>query len=54
MLLSGRKGGANYNNYRVKYDDRIQKGSLKLAGLPPNQGGGGSGTSVVTWREVSR
>lgn len=52
MDLGDRAGGSNYNNFRVKYDPRLQNGDLTFKGMPSTLGGGWQGLSVVSWREV--
>lgn len=52
MDLGARSGGSNYNNFRVKYDPRIQNGTISFKGMPSTLGGGWQGLSVLSWREV--
>lgn len=50
--LGDRTGGSTYNNFRVKYDPRLENGTVKFKGMPKAMGGGWQGMAVVSWREV--
>lgn len=52
--LGQRASGDQYRTYRVTYDDRIQTGALKFAGMPSGQGGGFKNLSVVAWYTSSK
>ncbi len=49
--LGDRRGGRNYENFRVRYDTRFRR--LDFKGVPGPVGGGGLSTlTVVAWREL--
>ena len=51
MLLGDRRGGRNFENFRVKYDERFR--DLSFKGVPGPAGGDGfSGLVVASWREL--
>lgn len=52
LLLGNRTSGANYVNFRVKYDDRIENGTLTFKGAPKAFGGNFEGLRVLSWREL--
>lgn len=51
MELGKRKGGRNYENFRVRYDERFKR--LDFKGVPGPVGGGGMASlAVKAWREL--
>lgn len=52
MDLGNRTAGDFYNNFRVKYDSRLQNGSVSFKGMPTGLGGGWNQASVKAWRQV--
>jgi len=50
VLFGDRSSGSNYENYRVKYDDRFTR--LNFKGIPQPFGGQFEGLTVVSWHEV--
>ena len=47
-----RDGPTGHSQMRVTYDDRLQKGTLELPGLPRHSGTETSGWRQVAWREL--
>ena len=51
--LGERELGVNYQNVRIKYDERLDQGAISFVGMPPAPGeGGGLGLTVVSWRQL--
>lgn len=52
LILGNRTSGSNYVNFRVKYDPRIENGTLSFKGAPKPFGGNFEGLRVLSWREL--
>lgn len=52
MDLNDRTAGANYNNFRIKYDPRLANGTITFKGMPPGLGGGWNQAPVKAWRQI--
>ncbi|HBP23347.1 MAG TPA: hypothetical protein DEA08_36915 [Planctomycetes bacterium] len=47
-----RASGNKYPSLRVKYDSRIESGSIEFPGMPSPSGGGADSLTVVVWRQI--
>lgn len=52
FYANNRNSGKKYPSLRVKYDPRLENGSIEFPGMPSPAGGGDDSLSVILWRQL--
>ncbi|MGE0711759.1 MAG: hypothetical protein AB7N76_30575 [Planctomycetota bacterium] len=53
FLAGDRASGKKYPSLRVKYDARLENGTVEFPGMPAPAGSGSDSTQIVLWRQTS-